>query len=182
MNAVPEIWLTLETAAVVLNCEVRPLRRACAQGLMPSRYLESNGQGEPRQRVVRLRDAHNWFHEINLTGKHSKTLRLFAMIREGASVDGMMQELGMERGAVLRQWQRECKRNPDFPRRDPRTDRAVGAPEISVANVVAKLDEKSGRDREGREPSFVALRDKLLACQTQHRLQNPSRLLQAFRK
>jgi IS30 family transposase len=56
---------------------------------------------------------------------NDRTRILHALWRQGYSVEGIMQELGLRRGAVERAIQRAHEADARFPARDPATDRSV---------------------------------------------------------
>lgn len=92
-------------------------------------------------------------------GIQDQTQNLYRMVLRGCSVPGIMHELGMTRGAVLRAWQRGCRIDPTFPRRDRRTDRA----DFSSA-VVAPTGILQAWDGSARLPSTSGLRNALAAA------------------
>lgn len=89
-------------------------------------------------------------------GIRDQTASLYRMVLRGRSVAGIMHELGMSRSAVLRAWQRACRVDRTFPRRDRRTDRA------DFASAV------------------VATAGILQACEPAAKLPSTSRLLKAL--
>jgi hypothetical protein len=133
MNNIPksELWVGLKAAAAAFGVKVTALRTACKSGAVPTRRLSSGGYGEVPALMVRLADVESWAQANAglLPGRPAKSAQLLARIRSGAAsgetglVETLCTELGMTRGAVLRAWQRECRRDPEFPRRDHRTDK-----------------------------------------------------------
>lgn len=123
-----DIWIGIRAASEASGVGQPSIRKACRDGSIPCRMMPSAGHGETYVLLFRLADFELWLSERArlIPGRHGKTARLFRLILDGYAVPAICQELGMERGAVLRAWQRECKRNGKFPRRDPATDRRVG--------------------------------------------------------
>lgn len=86
-------------------------------------------------------------------GIQEQTHALYTMVLRGCSVAGIMHELGMTRCAVVRAWQRACRIDPSFPRRDRRTDRADFA-----SAVVAPAGILNPWDGNARIPNTSGLR------------------------
>jgi hypothetical protein len=145
-----DVWLGIRAASEASRVSEGIIRKACRDGAIPFRQVPSNGYGEPDIILFRLADFDRWLAgRLRLVpGRHSKTARMLRMIMDGCSVSAICQELGMKRGAALRAWQRECKRNPKFPVRDPDTDRRAGwageTPDENSLFILSREQKKSG--------------------------------------
>ena len=132
-----DIWIGIRAASVASGIGHQAIRKACREGSIPCQRLESRGQGDTHRILMRLSDFELWAktHSRRLPGRPFKSVTLLEMILDGRSVEAICNEMGMTRTAVLRAWQRECKRNPRFPQRDRRTDRAVSVIKLSRSEI-----------------------------------------------
>lgn len=128
MNNIPksELWVGIRTVSESFGIARQRVTMAIRRRQLLAVKYDRGPIGGTGGYLMRLSDVEAWLRQHQpglLRGRPEKSWLLANLIRQGKSVNAICRGLGMKRGAVLRFWQRECRRDPDFPRRDHRTDK-----------------------------------------------------------
>jgi hypothetical protein len=163
-----EIWLTLKSAARLLNRRVDELRQACREGELHGARLLAAGYASPPQKLVQLSEVRAWVarkiaeEPPRPPNQRVHTAELLRLDAKGCTPEGIVLEmqktLGIEisLGAVNRALQRQRKRAKQNSGKKIVANLAGATPPDARADVAA-LNTTSPWDAGVKLPSLERL-------------------------